>query len=107
MNAATTSRIIMSFIDNGPFLEENDISRQVDKSIYMKDQVDDGQTQCTGQAMVPLAAMRTELKIVSISIEDNCNTSDIISLSPSEVQLSFNTNSNNYLISETYDESLL
>src|SRR5260363_264723 len=80
----------------------------------MEDQDYDGQTQRTGQAMVPFAAVRTELKMASVSIEDNCNTSDTISSSPSEVQLSFNTlllstntNSNNYLIPETYDESLL
>ena len=80
----------------------------------MEDQVYDGQTQCTGQAMVSCAAVRTELKMVSIFTEDINNTSDTISLSPSEIQLSFKTfslltatNSNNYPISEIYDESLL
>src|SRR5260364_281319 len=64
--------------------------------------------------MVSCTAIRTELKTVSISIKDNCNTSDIIFSSPSEVQLSFNisslltnTNFNNYSILETYDKSIL
>ena len=98
----------------GPYSEENDVNRQAGKPIYTEDQDYDGQTQRTGQAMVPCAAVRTELKTASVSTEDNHNTSDIISSSHSEVQYSFNTslpstntNSNNYLISETYDELLL
>ena len=64
--------------------------------------------------MVSCTAMKTELKMASVPTKDINNTSDTISSSPSEVQLSSKTfslltatNSNNYLISEIYDESLL
>ena len=74
----------------------------------------DGQTQCTEQAIVSCAAVRTELKMASIPTEDINNTSNTISSSPSKVQLSSKTfslltatNSNNYQISEIYNESLL
>ena len=113
MNAATASRTIMSSIDNGPFLEENDVSRQVDKSIYVEELINDGQTQRTEQTLASCTTVRTEYT-ASASTEDNYSTSDTISSSPSEVQLSFNTSlsltatsSNNYPIPEIYDESLL
>src|SRR5260364_424085 len=99
---------------SGPFLKENDVSRRAGKPIYAEDQAYDGQIQCTEQAMVSCAAVRTELKTASISTEDINNTSDTISSSPSEVQLSSNTfllltatNSTNYPISEIYNKSLL
>ncbi|RIB18307.1 hypothetical protein C2G38_2184900 [Gigaspora rosea] len=70
-------------------------------------------TQRTEQTLASCTTVRTEYT-VSASTEDNYSTSDTISSSPSEVQLSFNTSlsptatsSNNYPISEIYDESLL
>ncbi|KAF0534297.1 hypothetical protein F8M41_010037 [Gigaspora margarita] len=48
---------------SGPFLKENDISRQADKPIYTEDQVNDSQTQHTEQALVSCAAVRTELTL--------------------------------------------
>ena len=59
MDTTTTSKIMMSSTSCGPFLEENIVSRQIDKSIYMKDQAYDGQTQHTEQTMKPSATMRT------------------------------------------------
>ena len=41
-----------------PFLEENVVSKQVGKSIYMKDQAYDSQTQCTEQTLVSSASVR-------------------------------------------------
>src|SRR6185295_12431137 len=52
------------------FLEENDVSGQVVKSIYTENQDNDGQTQRTGQAMALFAAVRTELKTASDSTEN-------------------------------------
>ena len=54
----------MSSTFSGPFLEENDVSGQVDKSIYAKDQVI-SQTQRTEQTLETCAAVRTELKTAS------------------------------------------
>ena len=75
----------MFSINNGPFLEENDVSRRVGKPIYVEDQVNDGQTQRTGQAMVPCTTVRTEYT-ASASIEGKLNISDSISSKPSEMQ---------------------
>ena len=60
MMFSTTSR---------PFLEENDVSEQVVKSIYAEDQVNDGQTQRTGQIMVSCAAVQAE-HTVSVPTEE-------------------------------------
>src|ERR1700752_5504148 len=76
---------MMFSINNGPFLEENDVSRRVGKPIYVEDQVNDGQTQCTGQAMIPCTTVRTEYT-ASASIEGKLNISDSISSKPSEMQ---------------------
>jgi len=51
---------MMSSTVSRPFLEENDVSGQVVKSIYAENQVNDGQTQRTEQAMVLFAAVRAE-----------------------------------------------
>ncbi|RIB01274.1 hypothetical protein C2G38_2231364 [Gigaspora rosea] len=75
--------------------------------------INNGQTQRTEQTLASCTTVRTEYT-ASASTEDNYSTSDTISSSPSEVQLSFNTSlsltatsSNNYPIPEIYDESLL
>src|SRR5260363_369580 len=91
MNAATASEIMMSSTFSGPFLEENEVSEQVVKSIYIEDQVYDGQTQCTGQAMVSCAAVKTELETASASTEINPSTSETISLCHTEVPLQYHT----------------
>src|SRR5260364_200742 len=62
MNAATASEIMMSSTFNGPFLEENEVSGQVVKSIYVEDQIYDSQIQYTGQAMLSCAAVKLSLK---------------------------------------------
>src|SRR6201988_4881697 len=85
INATTASKIMMFSINNGPFLEENDVSRRVGKPIYVEDQVNDGQTQRTGQAMVPCTTVRTEYT-ASTSIEEKLNISDSIFSKPSEMQ---------------------
>ena len=79
----------------------------------MEELINNGQTQCTEQTLASCTTVRTEY-MASTFTENNYSTSDTISLSPSEVQLSFNTSlsltitsSNNYPISEIYDESLL
>ena len=59
MDTTTTSKIMMSSTSCVPFLEENVVSRQVEKSIYVKDQAYDGQTQYTEQTMKPSATVRT------------------------------------------------
>ena len=71
MNTTTASKIMISFTNSGPFLEENVVSRQVDKSIYAKNQLYDGQTQCTEQTIVFCAAVKAELKTVSEFAEEN------------------------------------
>src|SRR5260364_14914 len=91
MNAATASEIIMSSTFSGPFSEENEVSGQVVKSIYMEDQVYDGQIQCTGQAMVFCAAVKTELETASASTKINPSTSDTISSCHTEVPLQYHT----------------
>ena len=50
----------MFFTVSRLFLEENDVSEQVVKFIYTENQVNDGQTQHTEQAMTHFAAMRAE-----------------------------------------------
>src|SRR5260364_292379 len=92
MNAATASEIMMSSTFSGPFTEENKVSGQVVKSIYTEDQVYDGQTQCTGQAMVSCAAVRTELETASASTEINPSTSNTILLCHAEVPLQYHIN---------------
>src|SRR5260364_292504 len=91
MNTATASEIMMSSTFSGPFLEENEVSGQVVKSIYAEDQVYDSQTQCTGQAMVSCAAVKTELETASTSTEINSSTSDTISSCHTEVPLQYHT----------------
>ena len=63
-----------------PFLEENDVSGWVVKSIYAEDQVNDSQTQCTGQAMVSCAAVQAE-HTVSKSTEESSTSLNFISSS--------------------------
>ena len=76
----------MFFTTCGPFLEENDDSRQAEKPIVVKDQDYDGQTQRTGQAMVSSTAVQAELKMVSDSVEDITNTIFILNAStPTEI----------------------
>jgi hypothetical protein len=50
--------------------KENEISRQVGKPIYVEGHVNDGQTQHTGQTMVPCTAVRAELTVID-PVEDN------------------------------------
>ena len=51
--------------------KKNDVSEQVVKPIYMKNQANDSQTQHTEQAMVPSTAVQAELQMVNDSVEDN------------------------------------
>jgi hypothetical protein len=59
----------MSSTLSGPFLKENDVSRQVGKSIYAENQVYDGQTQRTEQAMELFAAVRAEHTVIESTEE--------------------------------------
>src|SRR6185295_15221229 len=61
---------MMSSIEYGPFPEENDVSGRVAKSIYVENQVNDGQTQHTEQTMALFAAVRAE-HTVSESTEES------------------------------------
>jgi hypothetical protein len=70
----------MSSIEHGPFPEENDVSGRVVKSIYVENQVNDGQTQRTEQAMVLFAAVRAE-HTVSESTEESSTSLNPISSS--------------------------
>jgi hypothetical protein len=71
---------MMSSIEHGPFPEENDVSGRVVKSIYAENQVNDGQTQRTEQAMVLFAAVRAE-HTVSESTEESSTSLNPISSS--------------------------
>jgi hypothetical protein len=51
--------------------KEDDVSGQAVKPIYMKDQVNDGQTQRIGQTYASFTAVRAELQIVNDPVEDN------------------------------------
>ena len=70
----------MSSIEYGPFPEENDVSGRVAKSIYAENQVNDGQTQCTEQAMALFEAVRAE-HTVSESTEESLISLNTISSS--------------------------
>ena len=71
---------MMSSIEHGPFSEENDVSGRVVKSIYAENQVNDGQTQRTEQAMALFAAVRAE-HTVSESTEESSTSLNPISSS--------------------------
>ena len=73
----------MSSTFSRPFLEENDVSGQVVKSIYVEGQVYDGQTQRTEQTMVPFAAVRAK-HMVSKFTEVFQSSSNFISSHPFE-----------------------
>ena len=80
----------MSSTFSRPFLEENDVSGQVVKSIYAENQVNDGQTQRTGQVMALFAAVRTELKTASDPTEDTLPKSFSTSLNPYDLDTCYN-----------------
>jgi len=69
--------------------KENDISRQVDKPIYVEGQDNDGQTQCTGQTMVPCTAVRAEHTVID-PVEDNFERSFTTSLILYDLHTCFN-----------------
>ena len=46
-----------------PFLEENIVSGQADKSIYVEDQSYDSQNQCTGQALNSYTTVKTRYTV--------------------------------------------
>jgi hypothetical protein len=71
------------------FNKENDISRQVDKPIYVEGQDNDGQTQRTGQTMVPCTAVRAEHTVIA-PVEDNFERSFTTSLIPYDLHTCFN-----------------
>ena len=56
---------MMYSTNSRPFSEENDVSRQAVKPIYVEDWVYDGQAQRTGKTTVSFAAVRAKLKTVS------------------------------------------
>ena len=80
----------MSSTFSRPFLEENDVSGQVVKSIYAENQVNDSQTQRTGQAMALFAAVRTELKTASDPTEDTLPKSSSTSLNSYDLDTCYN-----------------
>ena len=90
MNAATASKITMSSTFCGPFLEENDVSGWVVKSIYAKDQNNDGQTKRTWQIIEPFAAVRTELKTASDLSEELPSKSSSTSLDSYDLEICYN-----------------
>src|SRR5690242_18910191 len=90
MNTATASKIMMSSTSCGPFLEENDVSGQVVKSIYVKDQDNDGQTKRTWQTMESFAAVRTELKTASDPSEELLSKSLSTSLDSYDLEICYN-----------------
>src|ERR1043166_10210869 len=84
---------MMSSTVSRPFLEENDVSGQVVKSIYAENQVNDGQTQCTEQAMALFTAVRAE-HTVSEPTEELSTSLNLISSSHIKEELqdsSYNT----------------
>src|SRR6185436_13655022 len=81
---------MMSSTFSRPFLEENDVSGQVVKSIYAENQVNDSQTQRTGQAMALFAAVRTELKMASNPTEDTQPKSFSTSLNSYDLNTCYN-----------------
>ena len=84
----------MSSTVSRPFLEENDVSGQVVKSIYAENQVNDGQTQRTEQAMVLFAAVRAE-HMVSESTEES--STSLNSIASSHIKETSKEPSNNIL----------
>ena len=88
INAATTLLKDTTEVFN----KENDVSGQAKKPIYMENQDNDSQTQCTEQTMELFAAVRAELQTVNAPVEDNYIFSETISSSHSE---NFNLNPNN------------
>ena len=80
----------MSSTFSRPFLEENDISRQVVKFIYAENQDNNDQTQCTRQAMALFAAVRTELKTASDPTEDTQPKSFSTSLNSYDLNTCYN-----------------
>ena len=85
---------MMSSIEYGPFPEENDVSGRVVKSIYAENQVNDGQTQCTEQAMALFAAVRAE-HTVSESTEES--STSLNSIASSHIKETSKEPSNNIL----------
>src|SRR6185295_15248106 len=76
------------------FNKENNVSGQAVKPIYVENQDNDGQTQCTEQTMELFAAVRAELQTVNAPVEDNYIFSETISSSYTEKTLqdpSYNT----------------
>ena len=68
---------------------KNDVSRQVVKPIYMEGQDYDGQTQCTGQTLVPYTAVKAKHMVID-PVEDNLRRSFSTSLSPYDLHTCFN-----------------
>ena len=60
MDATTTSKLNLTPTFSRPILEENDISRQVVKPIYVITQINDSQTQYTEQTFEFSTAMKTK-----------------------------------------------
>ena len=69
--------------------KKNEISKQVDKPIYVKGQVNDGQTQCTRQTIVPCTAVRAKHTVIA-SVEDNLSRSFSTSLISYDLHICFN-----------------
>ena len=68
MDATTTSNLeLHTTINSRLSLEENNVSRQVGKPIYMATQVNDGQTQCTEQTLEFSTAVKLSIRQVHIS----------------------------------------
>ena len=71
------------------FLEKNVVSRQVEKSIYTKDQDYDSQTQCTEQTMTPSTTVRAEYTASEFT-EDFYLFSASITSTPTKKYICFN-----------------
>jgi hypothetical protein len=71
------------------FDKEDDVSRQVGKPIYVENQSNDSQTQCTEQTMKIFAAVRAKLQTISALVKDKYSFSETTPLHNSE---NYNTN---------------
>src|SRR5437868_3591812 len=80
---------MMSSTSCGPFLEENVVSRRVGKSIYTKNQLYDGQTQRTEQALISSATVRTRYTASAFTEDPQLSSATIIS-TPTEDNLCYN-----------------
>ena len=90
MDATTTSKLDLPLTVSKPILEENDVSRQVVKPIYVATQINDSQTQRTEQTFEFGTVVKTE-HTASAYIEDLLVLPIPTSLEPFEALTCYNT----------------